>query len=81
MILFDQGLQLEQEEIWTFEWHSVLIKDRERAVQDWNNFKVKIRFKSPFDINSVVFHIDDFNYGRRITTIFFLIIATQLFFS
>jgi hypothetical protein len=20
---------------------------------------------SPFDINSVVFHIDDFNYGRR----------------
>ena len=27
---------------------------------------------SPFDINSVVFHFDDFNYGRRyVTTIFF----------
>ena len=35
---------------------------------------------SPFDISSVVFHFDDFNYGRRITTIFFLIIATELFF-
>jgi hypothetical protein len=34
--------------------------------------------KSPFDINSVVFHVDDFNYGRRITTIFLLIIASQL---
>jgi hypothetical protein len=35
--------------------------------------------KSLFDINSVVFHFDDFNYGRRIATIF-LIIATQLVF-
>ena len=26
--------------------------------------------ESPFDINSVVFHFDDFNYGRRITTIY-----------
>jgi hypothetical protein len=33
---------LEQEEIWTLEWHSVVIKDRERAVQDWNNFKVNM---------------------------------------
>jgi len=31
------------------------------------------------NINSVVFHFDDFNFGRRITTIFFLTIATQLF--
>ena len=36
---------------------------------------------SPFDINSVVFHFDDFNYGGRSQTIFFLTIATQLFFS
>jgi hypothetical protein len=39
---------------------------------------------SPFDINSVVFHFDDFNYGRRrrrtlndnISTIFLLNVAT-----
>jgi hypothetical protein len=37
--------------------------------------------KLAFDIKSVVFHFDDFNYGRRITTIFFLTIATQLFFK
>ena len=35
---------------------------------------------SPFDINSVVFHFDDFNYGRRSQPYFFLTIATQLFF-
>ena len=35
----------------------------------------------PFVIKSVVFHFDDFNYGRRITTILFLIIVTQLVFS
>jgi hypothetical protein len=36
--------------------------------------------KSPFD--SVVFHFDDFNYGRRSQPYFFLTIATQLgFFS
>ena len=34
----------------------------------------------PFDINSVVFHFDDFNYGRRSKPYFFLTIATQLFF-
>jgi hypothetical protein len=34
----------------------------------------------PFDINSVVFHFDDFNYGRRSQPSFFLTIATQLFF-
>jgi hypothetical protein len=33
----------------------------------------------PFDINSVVFHFDDFNYGRRSQPYFFLTIATQLF--
>jgi hypothetical protein len=35
---------------------------------------------SPFDINSVVFHFDDFNYGRQSQPYFFLSIATQLFF-
>ena len=35
---------------------------------------------SPFDINSVVFHFDDFNYGRRTQPYFFLAIATKLFF-
>jgi hypothetical protein len=34
---------------------------------------------SPFDINSVVFHFDDFNYGKRSQPYFFLTIATQLF--
>jgi hypothetical protein len=34
----------------------------------------------PFDINSVVFHFDDFNYGRRSQPYFFLAIATRLFF-
>ena len=35
---------------------------------------------SSFDINSVVFHFDDFNYGRRSQPYFILIIATQLGF-
>jgi hypothetical protein len=35
---------------------------------------------SPFDINSVVFHFDDFNYGRRSQSYIFLTIATQLFY-
>jgi hypothetical protein len=35
---------------------------------------------SPFDINSVVFHFDDFNYGRQSQPYFFLAIATQLVF-
>ena len=34
---------------------------------------------SPFDINSVVFHFDDFNYGKRSQPYFFITIATQLF--
>jgi hypothetical protein len=34
----------------------------------------------PFDINSVVFHFDDFNYGRRLQPYFFLRVATQLYF-
>jgi hypothetical protein len=36
---------------------------------------------SPFDIKSVVFHFDDFNYGRQSQPYFFLSIATQRFFS
>jgi hypothetical protein len=47
------------------------------------NLKVYFKWgwnKSTFDTNTVVFHLDDFNYGRRITTIFFLAIATQLVF-
>jgi hypothetical protein len=35
---------------------------------------------SPFDINSVVFHFEDFNYGRRSQPYIFLTIATQLGF-
>jgi hypothetical protein len=35
---------------------------------------------SPFDINSVVFHFDDFNYGRRSQPYIVLTIATQLGF-
>jgi hypothetical protein len=34
---------------------------------------------SLFNINSVVFHFDDFNYGRRSKPYFFLTIATELF--
>jgi hypothetical protein len=34
----------------------------------------------PFDINSVVFHFEDFNYGRRSQPYIFLTIATQLGF-
>ena len=45
-----------------YTWHeSVVIKDRERDVQVWNNVKVYFKWgwnKSPFD--SVVFHFDDF---------------------
>jgi hypothetical protein len=66
-----------------YTWNeSVVIKDRERDVQVWKNVKVYFKWvwnKSPFDINSVVFHFDDFNYGRRSQPYFFLTIATQLF--
>ena len=59
-----------------YTWNSVLIKDRERDVKVWKDFKVYVYFKwgwnkSPFDINSVVFHFDDFNYGRRSQPYFF----------
>ena len=50
------------------EWNSVVIKYRERNVQVWKHFKVYFKYgwnMSPLDINSVVFHFDDFNYGRR----------------
>jgi hypothetical protein len=39
-----------------------------RDLKVWKNVKVYYKWgwnKSPFDINSVVFHFDDFNYGRR----------------
>jgi hypothetical protein len=52
----------------TREWNSVVIKDCERDIQVWKNVKVYFKWgwnKSPFDIISVVFHFDDFNYGRR----------------
>jgi hypothetical protein len=52
----------------TLEWNSVVIKDRERDVEVWKNCKVYFKWDwnmSPFDINSVVFHFDDFNYERR----------------
>jgi hypothetical protein len=35
---------------------------------------------SPFDINSVVFHFDDFNYGRRSQPYFFYL-EYFIFFS
>jgi hypothetical protein len=53
---------------------SVVIKDRERDVQVWKNDKVYFKWgwnKSPFDIHSVVFHFDDFNYGRWSQPFFF----------
>ena len=64
----------------TLWWNKVVIKDHERDVQAWCNFKVYFH-NSPFEINSFVFHYDDFHYGRRITAILCLIIATQLVFS
>ena len=36
---------------------------------------------SPFDINSVVFHFDDFNYGRRSQPYFFSNCDSAGFFS
>jgi hypothetical protein len=61
---------------------SVVIKDRQCEVKVWKNVKVYFKWgwsKSPFDINSVVFHFDYFNYGRRSQPYFFSI-ATRLFF-
>jgi hypothetical protein len=51
------------------------IKYRERDVKVWKHFKVYFKWgwnMLPFDINSVVFHFDDFNYGRRSKPYFFL---------
>ena len=48
--------------------NSVVITDRERDVKVLKNVKVYFKWgwnKSPFDINSVVFHFDGSNYGRR----------------
>ena len=59
---------------WVKYINSVVITDRERDVKVWKNFKVYFKWgwnKSPFDINSVVFHVDDFNYGRRSQPFFF----------
>jgi hypothetical protein len=52
----------------------ILFDKRERDVQVWKNVKIYIKWgwnKSSFDINSVVFHFDDFNYGRRSQPYFF----------
>jgi len=61
----------------------ILIKSRERDVKALKNVKVYFKWvwnRSQFIINSLVFHFDDFNYGRRTATMFFLMIAilTQL---
>jgi hypothetical protein len=53
---------------WVKYINSVVITDRERDVKVLKNVKVYFKWvwnKSPFDINSVVFNVDDFNYGRR----------------
>jgi hypothetical protein len=66
-----------------FTFNSVVIKYRERDVKVWKNVKVYFKWgwnMSPFDINSVVFHFEDFNYGRRSQPYIFLTIATQLVF-
>jgi hypothetical protein len=68
---------------WVKYINSVVITDRERDVKVLKNVKVYFKWgwnKSPFDINSVVFNVDDFNYGRRSQPYIFLTIATQLFF-
>ena len=47
---------------------------KNRDVKVWKDFKVYYKWgwkKSPIDINSIVFHFDDFDYGRRTTTILF----------
>jgi hypothetical protein len=55
-------------------FNSVVIQYRERDVQKWKNVKVYFKWRwnmSSFDINSVVFHFEDFNYGRRSQPYFF----------
>ena len=68
-----------------YTWNeSVVIKDRERDLQVWKNVKVYFKWgwnKPPFDINSVVFHFDDFNYGRRSQPYFFYNCNSTGFFS
>ena len=59
---------------WVKYINSVVITDRERDVEVWKNVKVYFKWgwnKSPFDIDLVVFHFDDFNYGRRSQPYFF----------
>jgi hypothetical protein len=59
---------------WVKYINSVVISDRERDVEVWKNVKEYFKWgrrKSPFDINSVGFHFDDFNYGRRSQPYFF----------
>jgi len=44
------------------------------VIYNWKNVNVYLKWgrnKSHFDINLVVFHFDDFNYGRRTATIYF----------
>jgi hypothetical protein len=52
---------------WVKYINSVVITDRERDVGVWKNFKVYFKWccnKSPFDINSLVFHFDDLSYFK-----------------
>jgi hypothetical protein len=56
----------------TFDPSFVVIKDCERDVQVWKNVKVYFKWgwnKLPFD--SVLFHFDDFNYGKQSQPYFF----------
>ena len=67
-----------------YNWNeSVVIKDRERDVQVLKNVKVYFKWgwtKSPFDINSAVFHFEDFNYERRSQPYFFNNCNSAVFF-
>jgi hypothetical protein len=59
---------------WVKYINSVVITDRERDVEVWKNVKVYFKWgwnKSPFDIDLVVFHFDDFNYEDDHNHIFF----------
>ena len=70
MMLFDKDLKYNRNK-WTHEWNSVVIKDHVCDVELWKNFNVYYKWdwnKTHFDINSVVFHFGDFNYGRRTAT-------------
>jgi hypothetical protein len=53
------------------EWKSVVINDHLRDIELGKNVNVYYKWdwnKSHFDINSVIFRFDDFNYGRWTAT-------------